>query len=99
MSNPLNWLELPMKKAQFDLGKAAQDRAPGRAMVKARRVMAKNENMLHAPGVLGVWIGAKASRPYIMLAVNRRHSEGLRQTIPDSLDGIRVYYIEGKLTG
>jgi hypothetical protein len=52
-----------------------------------------------APGVLGMWVGARASRPYIMLAVNENHGEELREAIPDSLDGINVYYLEGQLAG
>jgi hypothetical protein len=83
-----------MKKADFDI---ATDAVSGHdtALDRAQEVLDRNRNQLQTSGVVAMWIGAKASRPYIMLAVNPDQTQELRQVIPDSLDGISVYYIEG----
>jgi hypothetical protein len=84
-----------MKKADFDLGKAAAEGASQRDVESAERIMRRHKSLLQADGVSGMWIGAKASRPYIMLAVSPSGTAKLKQTIPDSLDGVAIYYIEG----
>jgi hypothetical protein len=84
-----------MMKADFDLGAAAVPPTSRRDLRHAERVLERNKSRLQASGVVGMWIGAKASRPYIMIAVNQDRGKELRQAIPDSLDGINVYYVEG----
>lgn len=86
-----------MKKANFDLGAAALLGVSPHDVQAAHGVMERNQHLLQATGVVGVWIGARAHRPYIMLAVNEQHSDELRERIPDALDGINAYYIEGAL--
>jgi hypothetical protein len=84
-----------MKKANFDLGTAAVAPTSRCDLRHAERVLERNKLRLQASGVVGMWIGAKASRPYIMIAVNQNRGKELRQMIPDSLEGISVYYVEG----
>jgi hypothetical protein len=84
-----------MKKADFDLGKAAAAGADQRDIESAEQIMQRHKSLLQADGVSGMWVGAKASRPYIMVAVSPSGSAKLKQTIPDSLDGVAIYYIEG----
>lgn len=84
-----------MKKADFDLGKAAAAGASRRDIESAEQIMQKHRSLLQADGVSGMWVGAKASRPYIMVAVSPSGTAKLKQTIPDSLDGVAIYYIEG----
>ena len=84
-----------MRRADFDVGATALAGAPLGALDKARRVMEGHMGLLHAPGVVGMWVGARAFNPYIMLALDEAHSEELRGTIPDALDGVSVYYVEG----
>ena len=84
-----------MKKVDFDMGVAAQ---AGRQtdLRTASQTMERNRELLQAPGVLGMWVGARSASPYIMLAVNEAAGPALSQAIPDIVDGIRVYYIEGR---
>jgi len=84
-----------MRKADFELGEAAVSGASERDIGAAKLIMRKHRSILHAEGVSGIWIGAKASKPYIMVSVSPSGSARLKRQIPDSLDGITVYYIEG----
>jgi len=85
-----------MKKVNFDLRTtAAASRASRRDVEAARRVMEKHKSLLQGAGVVGMWIGAKSSRPYIMVAVSPDGSAKLQHTIPDSIEGVNVYYVEG----
>jgi hypothetical protein len=84
-----------MIKADFDLGNAAAVGASRGDVESAARTMQRHRSLLQAVGVSGMWIGAKASRPYIMISVNPAEAAELRQAVPDSLDGVPVYYIEG----
>lgn len=86
-----------MKKADFDIGAAALVGVALSDVQIAQGVMERNRGLLQAPGVVGVWIGARAHQPYIMLAVKEQGGDELRHHIPDSLDGISVYNIEGAL--
>jgi hypothetical protein len=88
-----------MKRVDFDLGTtAAAAQVSRRAVEAAERIMEKHRSALQAVGVIGMWIGAKARRPYIMLAVTPSGSAKLQQSIPDSIEGINVYYLEGTST-
>lgn len=87
-----------MRKTDFDVVTAAIQDAGRSDLEDAQRVMEKNRHILQARGVVGMWVGACASRPYIMLAVNENQGNELREVIPDSVDGINVYYVEG-ITG
>lgn len=83
-----------MKKVDFNIGTAAV--AGSRTdLGAASRVMEQHRELLQVPGVVGMWVGAAASEPYIMLAVKEGRSASLTRTIPDSLDGINIYYTEG----
>jgi hypothetical protein len=85
-----------MKKINFDLGTTATaSRVSRRDVEAAHRVMEKHKSLLQGAGVVGMWIGAKAARPYIMLAVRPGRSAKLQQAIPDSIEGVNVYYVEG----
>jgi hypothetical protein len=85
-----------MKKVDFDLGTTAvAARASRRDVKAAQRVMEKHKSLLQGAGVVGIWIGAKASRPYIMVAVSPDVSARLQRSIPDSIEGVNVYYVEG----
>ena len=84
-----------MLRADFDLGATALAGAPVGALDRAQRVMEGHIGLLRAPGVVGMWVGARAFKPYIMLALDEAHSEQLRCAIPDALDGVSVYYVEG----
>lgn len=80
-----------MKKANFDPGREAS-----RIRLRdAQLAMEKHQKELELPGVVAVWVGSRASTPYILVAVNEGRSEELRNAIPDSIDGVTVYYIEG----
>jgi hypothetical protein len=86
-----------MRKVDFDLAAGAIPGAPASDIHSAARVMERNRRLLQAPGVVGIWVGARASKPYIILAVSQDRGDELRDAIPDSLDGVNVYYIEGAL--
>lgn len=85
-----------MKRADFDLGLAAASGVSTSDIELAEQVMRRHKSLLQAEGVSGMWIGAKASKPYIMVAVNPSGSAKLQNRIPDSLEGVAVYYIEGE---
>jgi hypothetical protein len=85
-----------MRRADFDLGLAAASGLSSSDVKVAEQVMRRHKSLLQADGVSGMWIGGKASKPYIMVAVNPSGSAKLQNTIPDSLEGVAVYYIEGK---
>jgi hypothetical protein len=86
-----------MRKVDFDLAAGASSGAPARDLRNAARVMERNRLLLQAPGVVGLWVGAQASKPYIIVAISQDSGDELRDAIPDSLDGVNVYYIEGAL--
>ena len=86
-----------MKKLDFDLKDTSK--ATGRDLKNAVRVMERHKRVLHASGVVGTWVGAKASQHYIMVAVDPDNGEKLKRTIPDSIEGVAVYYIEGTPAG
>ncbi len=88
-----------MKKLDFELRTAATSTASGSALENAHRVMEEHKDVLHTSGVVGTWIGAVASQAYIMVALNQGNSERLRKMIPDSIEGVSVYYIGGTPTG
>jgi hypothetical protein len=87
-----------MKKLDFDLNTAAIGPASTGDLENAKRVMQTHKGVLQASGVVGMWIGARAAEPYIMVAVNPAKGKQLERTIPDSIDGVSVYYIEGTPT-
>jgi hypothetical protein len=83
-----------VRRVDFDIGEAAAKGA--RIDLRgASRVMEQHRELLEAPGVIGVWVGTAARKPCIMLAVHEDRSAGLSEAIPDTLDGINVYYVEG----
>ena len=88
---------LKMKKADFDLATGAMQGGSNVALKFATRVMKTNQQKLSGPDVLSMWVGARGSEPYIMLAVRGDHSARLSRTIPDSIEGVKVYYVEGSL--
>jgi len=84
-----------LRKTDFDVATAAIQDAGRSDLHHARRVMERNRHILQTDGVVGMWVGARASRPYIMLAVLENRGNQLRDVIPDSVDGVNVYYVEG----
>ena len=88
-----------MRKTDFDVATAAIEDAGRSDLHHAASVMERNRHRLQADGVVGMWVGARASRPYIMIAVRQDRGDQLRSVIPDSVDGVSVYYIEGTLSG
>jgi hypothetical protein len=86
-----------MKKADFDPAGTAT-KARSQDLRNAERVLKKNRGIFAEDGVGGTWVGAGSSGACIMLAVNANRSKALRNVIPDSLDGIAIYYVEGSLT-
>ncbi len=84
-----------MRNAEFSLDEAATSSASHQAMEDAQRVLETNRPLLQASEVVGVWVGAQASKAYIMLALNRGGGEKLKRAIPDSIDGVSIYFIEG----
>lgn len=84
-----------MKKTDFDVATAAIQDAGRSDLHRARRAMEKHRDILQADGVVGMWVGARASTPYIMVAVMESRGDQLRDIIPDSVDGVSVYYVEG----
>jgi hypothetical protein len=86
-----------MRKADFDLAAGAIEGVRSGDLRNAQQILERNRHILQAPGVLGMWVGAQASRPYIMVAVQENHGKEISKAIPDSLDGINVYYLEGSL--
>jgi hypothetical protein len=86
-----------MKKADFDPAETAT-KARSRDLRNAERVLKKNQGIFAEDGIVGTWVGAGHAGACIMLAVNASRSKALRDVIPDSLDGIAVYYVEGSLT-
>jgi hypothetical protein len=85
-----------MKKVDFDVAAGAVE-ALNTDLSVAERVLRANEDVLTSPGVVGVWVGARGSEPYIMVAVEGDKSTRLRRTIPDSMGGVSIYYVEGSL--
>lgn len=86
-----------MRRADFDPVETAM-KARSRDLRNVERVLKRNQHIFEEDGVVGTWVGAGSSGPCIMLAVNENRSKALRDVIPDSLDGIAVYYVEGELT-
>jgi hypothetical protein len=84
-----------MRKADFELGEAAMSGASERDIEAAKLIMRKHRSILQAEGISGIWIGPRLSKPYIMVSVSPSGSGRLKRQIPDSLDGLAVYYIEG----
>ena len=84
-----------MQKLDFELGTAAVGAARSGDLENAERVMRTHKRVLQASGVVAMWVGAKAAEPYIMIAVNPAAGKQLERTIPDSIDGVSIYYIEG----
>jgi hypothetical protein len=84
-----------MRKSEFNLDEAAISNASRESMEEARRVLETNQPLLRSSGVVGSWVGARASKAYIMLALKRGSSEKLKRAIPDSIDGVSIYFIEG----
>ncbi len=84
-----------MRKTDFDVVTAAIQDAGRSDLHYAQRVMERNRHILQADGVVGMWVGARSSTPYIMLAVMENRGNLLRDVIPDSVDGVSVYYVEG----
>jgi hypothetical protein len=85
-----------MRKPDFDIRSAAL-LGTATDLDRAARAIERHRWLLQEPGVLGMWAGARGAEPYIMLAVREDGSTRLSRTIPDSLEGISVYYIEGNL--
>ena len=83
-----------MRRVDFDIAAEAAQ-ATGVDLQPAEEVVRTNRHLLTTPGVLGIWAGARASEPYVMVAIKEDRTNGLRQTIPDSIDGVNVYYLEG----
>jgi hypothetical protein len=88
----------PLRKTDFDVVKAAIQDEGRSDLHHAQRVMEKNRHILQADGVVGMWVGARASKPYIMVAVMEHRGRQLQAVIPDSVDGVSVYYVEGTPT-
>lgn len=84
-----------MRRVDFDLGQAALGGVTEIDFRVAQRVLDQHRSRLQEPGVIGTWVGARASTPYVMVALRAPHSEELCARIPDALDGVSVYYIEG----
>ena len=82
-----------MKKVDFNIAASAKSSTDIRV---AARVMKKNRRLLSSPDIFGVWVGARASEPYIMLGIKPGRSADLSDAIPDSIEGVTVYYVEGK---
>lgn len=85
-----------LKRPSFDIASEAIVGASRIELEGASVVLDKHRDLLQTPGVVGIWVGAAKSKPFIMVAVRQGHSKQLRRAIPDSLDGISVYYVEGK---
>jgi hypothetical protein len=88
-----------MRRTDFDVATAAVEDAGQSDLHRAASILERNRHLLQADGVVGMWVGARASEPYIMLAVRQDRGDHLRSVIPDSVDGVSVYYIEGMLSG
>jgi hypothetical protein len=84
-----------MRKLDIDLAAAADSNVSSNALDQAHRIMQRHQGILRTPGVVGTWVGAAASRPYIMVAVDQNTEEDLTKTIPDSIEGVAIYYIQG----
>ena len=84
-----------MRRPEFNLDEAAKSNASPESMEEARRVLEANQPLLRSSGVVGSWVGARASQAYIMLALKRGSGERLKRSIPDSINGISIYFVEG----
>ena len=85
-----------MKPANFDI--ATEAVRGGEVDLKpAEKVISTIQHLRRTPGVLGIWAGARASEPYVMLAINGERSRRLSRMIPDSIGGVNIYYVEGNL--
>jgi hypothetical protein len=86
-----------MRRVNFDIAAEAV-RGAGVDLDSAEEVIRTNRHLLlSTPGVLGIWAGARATESYIMIAIQEDRTSGLSQTIPDSIEGVNVYYVEGIL--
>ena len=84
-----------MRSPEFNLNEAEKSNASRESMEEAKRVLESNQALLRSSGVVGSWVGARASQAYIMLALKRGSGERLKRDIPDSIDGVSIYFIEG----
>lgn len=85
-----------MRRVDFDIAGEAV-RGADVNLDGAEEVIRRNRHLLGMLGVVGIWAGARASEPYIMLAIQEGRMSDLSKTIPDSIDGVKVYYVEGIL--
>jgi hypothetical protein len=81
-----------MKRVNFDIKASTKT---GTDIRTAARVMQKNRRLLSAPDIFAVWVGARASEPYIMLGIKPGRGSRLSKVIPDSIEGVNVYFMEG----
>jgi hypothetical protein len=81
-----------MKKVNFDAAEEAEA-ADKVDLSPAISVLENNRDLLHLPGVIATWVGARAAAPYIMVAVGNQETD-LASAIPDTIEGIDVYYLK-----
>lgn len=85
-----------MKKLDFDWRKASKPLQPD-IEKRAQEILKRyRDEYLSHPDIQGVWIGSKYGEPYIMILV--KPGSKLIKTIPDELERLKVYYLEGMST-
>lgn len=85
-----------MRKLNFDWEKASLQEARPEDYERAQAVLDKHKTRLrNVSDIVGYWIGSRFGEPYIMVAVREGRGIVAERKIPDALDGVRVYYIEG----
>jgi hypothetical protein len=56
-----------------------------------------NELFDQHPGIItGYWVGWRSSGPYVMVTVGIGRVKDAEKLVPDKLEGLDVYYMEGE---
>lgn len=87
-----------MKKADFDLAKAAASVSDQTIYKEALQAVKAYEPVLNSRPreITAHWVGMKEGVPYVMVAVESGSTERPDKLLPDKLGHYPVYYIEGK---
>ncbi len=61
----------------------------------ARKVLERHSNIFRGnPNILGFGVSMMGEVPYIQLLIKQKTGNKMSKTIPDNINGIKIYYIE-----
>jgi hypothetical protein len=85
-----------LRRLEFEWAKSSLQGADPEDYERAQAVLEKHKTLFAVvKDIVGYWIGSKFGEPYIMVAVMEGRGKVVEGKIPDMLDGIKVYYLEG----